>query len=96
MARKPRIEYPGAFFHIIVRGNNRENVFRDTPDYVRYLEKFFYFCREGDITLYAYCLMPKHIHLLLEMGKISLSKVDGFVKSPTSALRCILRHCSVL
>jgi putative transposase len=75
MARKPRIEYPGAFFHIIVRGNNRENVFRDGADYVHYLEKFFYLCQEGDITVYAYCLMPNHIHLLLEIGKGSLSKV---------------------
>lgn len=75
MARKPRIEYPSAFFHIIVRGNNREKVFRDDADYVRYLEKLLYFSREGDITLYAYCFMPNHIHLLLEMGTISLSKV---------------------
>ncbi len=75
MARKPRIEYPGAFFHIIVRGNNRENIFRDSADYVRYVEKLVYFCGEGGTTLYAYCLMPNHIHLLLEMGKISLSKV---------------------
>lgn len=75
MARRPRIEYPGVFFHIIVRGNNRENVFRDHSDYVRYLQKFSFFCREGDITLYAYCLMPNHIHLLLEMGEVSLSKV---------------------
>jgi len=75
MARKPRIEYPGAFFHIVVRGNNREDVFRDSKDYERYLQKFVYLCREGDITLYAYCLMPNHIHLLLEMGEVSLSKV---------------------
>jgi putative transposase len=75
MARKPRIEYPGAFFHIIVRGNNRENIFRDSADYLRYLEKLVYFCREGGTTLYAYCLMPNHVHLLLEMGKGSLSKV---------------------
>lgn len=75
MARKPRIEFPGAFFHIIVRGNNRENIFRDGPDYSRYLQKLVYFCRKGDMTLYAYCLMPNHIHLLLEMSKVSLSKV---------------------
>jgi len=75
MARKPRIEYPGAFFHIIVRGNNRENIFRDSADYLRYLQKLVYFCGEGDVTLYAYCLMPNHTHLLLEMGKVSLSKV---------------------
>jgi len=75
MARKPRIEYPGAFFHIIVRGNNREDIFRDRADYLRYLEKLVYFSGEGGTTLYAYCLMPNHVHLLLEMGKISLSKV---------------------
>jgi putative transposase len=75
MARKPRIEYPGAFFHIIVRGNNRENIFLNSTDYFRYLQKLGYFCEEGDTTLYAYCLMPNHIHLLVEMGKVSLSKV---------------------
>jgi REP element-mobilizing transposase RayT len=75
MARKPRIEYSGAFFHIIVRGNNREHVFRENGDYVRYLQKFVHFCREGDIRPYAYCLMPNHIHHLVEMGEVSLSKV---------------------
>ena len=75
MARKPRIEYPRAFFHIIVRGNNREDIFRDSADYLRYLEKLVYFCGEGGTTLYAYCLMPNHVHLLCEMGKVSLSKV---------------------
>ena len=75
MARKPRIEYPGAFFHIIVRGNNRETIFRDSRDYLRYLEKLVYFCQEGNVRLYAYCLMPNHIHLLLEMARVSLSKV---------------------
>jgi len=45
MARKPRIEYPGAFFHIIVRGNNREDIFRDRADYLRYLEKARLFLR---------------------------------------------------
>jgi len=32
MARKPRIEYPGAFFHIIVKGNNRQDVFHDDEE----------------------------------------------------------------
>jgi REP element-mobilizing transposase RayT len=74
MARKPRIEYPGAFFHIIVRGNNRETIFREVGDYSRYIEKLAHFCREGDVRVYAYCLMPNHLHLLVEMGMIPLSK----------------------
>jgi len=75
MARKPRIEYPGAFFHILVRGNNRENLFQGTGDYLYYLNKLHTFFQEGEVTLYAYCLMPNHIHLLLEMGNLPLSKV---------------------
>ena len=39
MARKPRIEYPGALFHIIARGNNREDIFHDDEDRENYLPK---------------------------------------------------------
>jgi len=75
MARKPRIEYPGAFFHIMVRGNNRENIFRQDADYRYYLSKLAHFSQEGKTILYAYCLMPNHVHLLLEMSQTPVSRV---------------------
>jgi REP element-mobilizing transposase RayT len=38
MARKPRIEYPGAFLHVIARGNNRQEIFHDDEDRRHYFE----------------------------------------------------------
>ena len=75
MARKPRIQYPGAFYHVIARGNGGQKIFRDSQDYERYIS----FLREYKVRfgflLYAYTIMPNHIHLLLEMKETPLSKV---------------------
>ena len=75
MARKPRIQYPGAFYHVIAWGNGGQKIFRDSQDYERYLS----FLREYKVRfgflLYAYTLMPTHIHLLLEMKETPLSKL---------------------
>jgi putative transposase len=38
MARKPRIEYEGAFYHVITRGNQRQKIFKDPADYQKYLQ----------------------------------------------------------
>jgi REP element-mobilizing transposase RayT len=37
MARKPRIEFEGAFYHVIVRGNQRQKIFKASNDYLKYL-----------------------------------------------------------
>ncbi|WP_078429801.1 REP-associated tyrosine transposase [Alkalihalobacterium alkalinitrilicum] len=66
MARKPRVWFPGAVFHITSRGNRRASIFYEPDDRLMYLSileetrKFFPF------HLHAYCLMTNHIHLLLE------------------------------
>ena len=75
MARKPRIEYPGAFFHIIARGNNRQDIFHDAEDRENYLKRLSSFLSEGKFTLYCFCLMTNHVHLLAEMGEHPLSQV---------------------
>jgi REP element-mobilizing transposase RayT len=46
MARPIRIEYPGAVYHVICRGNNRQAIYRDDDDRRRYLEKLSYYCQE--------------------------------------------------
>jgi REP element-mobilizing transposase RayT len=38
MARKPRIEFEGALYHVITRGNQRQQIFKDTEDYNKYLK----------------------------------------------------------
>jgi REP element-mobilizing transposase RayT len=75
MARALRIEYPGAVYHIVCRGNNRQNVFKDDRDRTRYLEKLVHYCELKEVRLLCYCLLSNHIHLLLETPEGNLSKM---------------------
>ncbi len=38
MLRKPRIEFEGAFYHVITRGNQKQKIFRDTTDYQKFIQ----------------------------------------------------------
>jgi putative transposase len=73
MARPLRIEYPGAVYHVLTRGNNRQVIFHDDQDHTAYLEKLFHYCREKDVHLLCYCLLSNHVHLLLETPQGNLS-----------------------
>ncbi|MBI4681071.1 MAG: transposase [Nitrospirae bacterium] len=76
MARKPRIEYEGAFYHVITRGNQRQKIFEDEKDYIKYLEILSRYKSLYKYRLYAYVLMNNHVHLLLETKDIPLSKIQ--------------------
>ena len=75
MARPLRIEYPGAVYHVITRGNNRQAIFHDDQDRTAYLEKLFHYCREKEVHLLCYCLLSNHVHLLLETPQGNLSRM---------------------
>ena len=75
MARKPRIEFPGAFYHVITRGNNRQKIFADDEDYKYFLGRLNHYKERFKFVLFAYVLMPNHIHLLLETGEVPLSRI---------------------
>ncbi len=75
MARKPRVEFEGAFYHVIVRGNQRQKIFRDDRDRLYYLERIEHYRQRYGFKLYAYVLMSNHVHLLLETGATPLSKI---------------------
>jgi putative transposase len=75
MARKPRIEYEGAFYHVITRGNQRQKIFRDASDYEKYQQYLTIYKNRHHYALYAYVLMGNHIHLLLETRDVSLSRI---------------------
>lgn len=74
MARKPRIDFPGAFSHVIVRGNQCATIFHDVADYTAYLDRLERYRRRDGTTLHAYVLMPNHVHLLLETGEHPLAR----------------------
>ena len=75
MARRPRIHFPGALYHVIARGNQGQTVFRESQDYRLYLKFLRKYKEHFDFFLYAYVLMPTHVHLLIETGDTNLSKV---------------------
>ncbi len=75
MARPLRIEYPGAVHHVIVRGNNRQAVFRDNDDRRVYLDKLQQYCVAKEVHLLCYCLLSNHAHLLVETPRGNLSKL---------------------
>ena len=73
MARPPRLQAPGTLHHLIARGNERREVFRDDADREDYLERISRYRERFGFRLYAYCLMPNHVHLAVEQGPASLS-----------------------
>jgi REP element-mobilizing transposase RayT len=75
MARKPRIEYEGAFYHVITRGNQKQKIFKDAFDYRKFLEILIGYKQRYHYHLYAYVLMSNHVHLLIETRDIPLSKI---------------------
>jgi putative transposase len=75
MPRKPRIEYSGAFYHVIVRGNQKQRIFKDPADFQKYLLLLTAYKNRTGCRVYAYVLMNNHVHLLIETKDIPLSKV---------------------
>jgi REP element-mobilizing transposase RayT len=74
MARPLRLEYPGALYHVTSRGDGREDVFLDDPDREAFLELLGEVCGRFAWTVYAYCLMTNHYHLLIETAEPTLSR----------------------
>jgi len=66
MARPLRIEYAGAVYHVMARGNQGQAIFRDDKDRGRFLETLGEACEKTGWRVHAYVLMGNHYHLLVE------------------------------
>lgn len=75
MPRPPRLEFSGAVYHVIARGNEQRDVFRDDSDRELYLRRLARYQVRFRFRLYAYCLMTNHVHLALETGAVPLSRI---------------------
>jgi len=64
MARLPRLTAPGLPHHLIQRGNNRQAIFADEVDCVRYRGDLAELAAVHGLAIHAYVLMPNHVHLL--------------------------------
>jgi REP element-mobilizing transposase RayT len=75
MARPLRITYPGAFYHITSRGNERKEIFKSLADREKFLFYLESATRRYDAMIHVYCLMSNHYHLLLETPSGNLSQI---------------------
>lgn len=74
MARKLRIQFEGAIYHITIRGVGRQNLFEDEQDRERFLEQLRDGVEDDHVRLYMFCLMNNHAHLLAETPGGNLSR----------------------
>jgi len=79
MARPLRVEYPGAFYHVINRGNANERIFISQRDREKFLEYLAQANKRFSIQIHAYCLMSNHYHLLVETPEANLSRAMQWI-----------------
>ena len=72
MARKLRVEYPGAIYHVMNRGDRREPIFTDAQDHERFVGTLAEACGKTGWEVHAYVLMPNHFHLVIETPQPNL------------------------
>jgi hypothetical protein len=86
MPRQLRVEYSGAIYHVINRGDRREDIFKDDQDRRRFLSTLDEACAKTEWQVHAYCLMRNHFHLVIETpsfagglpsGKLALTDTAG-------------------
>lgn len=75
MSRPLRIQYPGAFYHVTARGNERKDIFKSDRDRERFLGYLEGASQRYGARVHCYCLMRNHYHLLLETPEGNLSQI---------------------
>jgi len=74
MTRPLRIEYPGAFYHVVNRGQRQEPIVLDDRDRERFLSDVERMAGQFQVLIHSYCLMTNHYHLILETPEGNLSR----------------------
>lgn len=75
MARKQRIHYPGALYHVILRGNAQQDIFFEDGDRYRFYLLLQTVVEKFGCRMHAFCLMTNHIHLAIQIGETRLSRI---------------------
>lgn len=75
MPRQPRLDVPGALHHIMVRGNNKTDIFSDDQDRDKFLHRLGENITQAKCSVYAWVLMSNHVHILFKSGKKGISTV---------------------
>ena len=72
MPRQRRIEYEGAIYHVLSRGDRKEAVFLNDVDRHDFLKTLAEACQKTGFEVHAYCLMKNHFHLVVETPQANL------------------------
>jgi len=75
MARKPRVHYSGAYYHVMLRGNGGMQIFHDLADRETFLDLLQESISRFECRIHAFCLMTNHVHIAIQVSDISLSKI---------------------
>ena len=81
MSRPLRISYPGAFYHVTSRGNEKRNIFLSVQDRKRFLDYIELANEKFGAIIHCYCMMSNHYHLLLETPHGNLSSIIHHINS---------------
>ena len=73
MPRQPRLDAPGALHHVMGRGIERTTIFRADRDREDFLNRLADLCLDGNLHVYAWCLLSNHFHLLVRTGRQPIS-----------------------
>lgn len=73
MPRRAREKSESKIYHVMLRGANRQEIFHDEEDYLRFLETLEKLKKKAEIKVYGWCLMGNHVHLLMGEGREELS-----------------------
>ena len=72
MPRQLRVEYPGALYHVMSRGDRRKDIYVDDVDRQDFLKTLAEACLKTGFQVHAYCLMRNHFHLVVETPNANL------------------------
>jgi len=75
MPRKARIDAPGALHHIIIRGIEKRKIFEDDKDRNQFIKRLGNILTEAETPIYAWALIPNHLHLLLKTGLTPIATI---------------------
>ena len=75
MARKPRIHFEGAFYHVMLRGNAGQTIFKSTEHFLAFERLIEEGVERFGHRIHAYCWMQNHVHLAIEVAQETLSKI---------------------
>ncbi len=75
MPRRPRKLSQSNIYHVMMRGNERKNIFENDDDKAKFIDIIVEKNKKDNYSLYAYCIMDNHVHLVIENKKEELSRI---------------------